>query len=77
MRNDVRDEVGDDGGNEVGVYAADEVGGDSKVMNCGAGGDSAGGFGSSRARITGKLYFVGPPLELPPESQILIKPSVK
>jgi hypothetical protein len=41
------------------------------------GGDSIAGSGSSRVRRTRKLHFVGPPPELPPESQVLINPSGK
>jgi hypothetical protein len=67
-----RDDVEDDGGDNVGDDAGDDAGGDS-----GAGGDSAAGSGTSRVRRTRKLYFVGPPPELPPESRVLIKPSGK
>ena len=67
-----RDDVEDDGGDNVGDDAGDDAGGDS-----GAGGDSAAGSGTSRVKRTRKLHFVGPPLELPPESRVLIKPSGK
>ena len=67
-----RDDVEDDGGDNVGDDAGDDAGGDF-----GAGGDSAGGSGTSRVRRTRKLHFVGPPPELPPESRVLIKPSGK
>jgi hypothetical protein len=67
-----KDDVEDDGGDDVGDDAGDDAGGDSTV-----GGDSATGSGTSRVRRTRKLHFVGPPLELPPESRVLIKPSGK
>jgi hypothetical protein len=42
-----------------------------------AGGDSPTGSRTSRVRRTRKLHFVGPPPELPPESQVSIQPSGK
>jgi hypothetical protein len=70
-RDDDEDDVGDDAGDDVGA------GGDSAGMDSRTGGDSAAGSGTSRVRRTRKLHFVGPPPELPPESQVLIKPSGK
>ena len=71
--NDDEDDCGDD----VGDDAGDDAGGYSAGMDSGAGGDSAAGSGTSRVRRTRKVHFVGPPLELPPESRVLIKPSGK
>jgi hypothetical protein len=68
-RDDDEDDVGDDAGDDAGGYSAG--------MDSRAGGDSAAGSGTSRVRRTRKLHFVGPPLELPPESRVLIKPSGK
>jgi hypothetical protein len=73
----VEDHAGDDDGDDVGDIAGDDVGGYSTGVDSGAGGDSVAGFGSSRVRRTRKLHSVGPPPELPPESQALIKPSEK
>jgi hypothetical protein len=67
----------DDGGDDVGDDARDDAGGYSISMDSGAGGDSAAGSRSSRVRRTRKPHFIGPPLELPPESRVLIKPSGK
>jgi hypothetical protein len=64
-----RDDDEDDDGDDAGGYSAG--------MDSGAGGDSAAGSGTSRVRRTRKLHFVGPPPELPLESQVLIKPSGK
>jgi hypothetical protein len=60
----------------VGDDAGDDAGGYSAGVDSGAGGDSAAGSGTSQVRRTRKLHFVGPPLELPLESRVLIKPSV-
>jgi hypothetical protein len=46
-------------------------------VNSSAGGDSVAESISSRLRRTRKLHFLGPPPELPLESQVLIKPSGK
>jgi hypothetical protein len=73
----VEDHVGDDGGDDVGDDVGDNAGGYSASVDSGAGGDSVAGSGSSRVRRTRKLHFVGPPPEVPPESQVLIKPSEK
>ena len=73
----VEDHAGNDGGDDV----RDDAGGDTSryyaCVDSGAGGDSASGSRSSRVRRTRKLYFVGPPPELPPESQVLIKAKWK
>jgi hypothetical protein len=63
-RDDDEDDVGDDAGDDASGYSA--------CMDSRAGGDSAVGSGTSRVRRTRKLHFVGPPLELPPESRVLI-----
>jgi hypothetical protein len=63
----VEDHAGDNGGDDAGGYSAS--------VDSGAGGYSASGSRSSRVTRIRKLHFVGPPLELPPESQVLIKPS--
>ena len=63
-RDDDEDDVGDDAGDDAGGYSAG--------IDSGAGGDSTAGSGTSRVRRTRKLHFVRPPLELPPESQVLI-----
>jgi hypothetical protein len=72
-----RDDDEDDGGDDVGDNAGDDAGGYSAGMDSGASGYSTAGSRSSRVRRTRKLHFVGPPLELPPESRVLIKPSGK
>jgi hypothetical protein len=72
-----RNDDEDDGGDDVGDDAEDDVGGYSTGVDSGVGGDSAARSRTSRVRRTRKLYFVGPPPELPPESRVLIKPSGK
>jgi hypothetical protein len=72
-----RDGDEDDGGDDVGDDVGDDAGGYSAGVDSGAGGDFTAGSGTSRVRRTRKLYFVGPPPELPPESRVLIKPSGK
>jgi hypothetical protein len=72
-----RDDAEDDGRDDVGDDAGDDAGGYSAGRDSGAGGDSAAGPRTSRVRRTRKLHFVGPPLELPPESRVLIKSSGK
>jgi hypothetical protein len=67
-----RNDDEDDGGDDVGDEAGDDASGYSAVLDSGAGGDSTAGSGTSGVRRTKKLHFVGPPLELPPESQVLI-----
>ena len=69
----MRDDDEDDGRDD----ARDDAGGYSAGVDSGAGGDSAAGSGTSRVRRTWKLHFVRPPLELPPESRVLKKPSGK
>jgi hypothetical protein len=69
--------VRDDGGDDVGDDAGDDAGGYSAGVDSGAGRDSAARSGTSRVRRTRKLDFVGPPPELPLESQVLISPSGK
>jgi hypothetical protein len=66
---------GDDGGDDVEDDAGDDTGGYSAGVDSGAGGDFTAGSGSSLVRRTRKLHFVGPPLELPLEYQVLINPS--
>jgi hypothetical protein len=75
------DDAGDDDGYDAGDDArddtGDDAGGDSAGVDSGAGGDSTAKSRSSRVRRMRKMHFVGPPLELPPESQVLIKSSRK
>jgi hypothetical protein len=73
----VDDHARDDDEDDVGDEAGDDAGGYSAGMDSGAGGYSAAGSRTSRVRRTRKLHFVGPPPELPLESQVLIKPSGK
>jgi hypothetical protein len=77
----VEDHVGDEARDEAGDEAADDVGdeagGDSTGVDSCAGGDSEIGSLSYWVRRTRKLHFVVRPLELPPESRILIKLSGK
>jgi hypothetical protein len=67
----------DDGGDDVGDDIGDDAGGYSAVVDSGAGEGFVARSGTSRVRRTRKLHFVGPPLELPPKSRVLIKPSGK
>jgi hypothetical protein len=73
----VEDHAGDDAGDDVVDDAGADAGVYSASMDSGAGGYSATRSGFSRVRRTRKLHFVGPPLELPLESRVLIKPSGK
>jgi hypothetical protein len=58
------------GDNEVGGGELEPQGRDSR-----ADGESPGGSGTSRARRTRKLHFVGPTLEFLTDSWILVKLS--
>jgi hypothetical protein len=57
--------------------AGDEASGDLVDLDSGAVGDFAARSGLSRVMRMRNIHFVGPPPKLPPESQILIKPSGK